>query len=105
MSKNIEELEENDMDNFEEMNEISEENETAVVVKPKWSLKKKMMIGGGIFAGLILGAVALGFKKAKPEVESEVESEEDNDENNNDESDSAEIPEQEQIEESKETEI
>ena len=34
------------------------------VGKPKWSLKKKLLIGGGVLAGLVLGAVALGTKKS-----------------------------------------
>lgn len=53
----------------EEFNVDSENNEevTEMVIKPKWSLKKKLMLGGGVLAGLVLGAMALGSKKSTPD--------------------------------------
>lgn len=59
--------------------EVLDQNEVEVpeVVKPKWSLKKKLLIGGGILAGLILGAVALGMKKSDKPTDDEVEESED----------------------------
>ena len=38
--------------------------ETVKVGKPKWSLKKKLIVAGAAVAGLILGAVALSIKKS-----------------------------------------
>lgn len=52
---------------------------TMEVEKPKWSLRKKLLIGGGVLAGLVIGAIALGSKKAKPGAE-DVEDSEDGDE-------------------------
>jgi len=43
-----------------ENNEIETEE---VKVKTKMSLKKKLIIGGGVLAGLVIGAIALGSKK------------------------------------------
>lgn len=43
-------------------NEIGEEIRE-VNVKSKWSLKKKLMLGGGVLVGLVLGAVAFNRKK------------------------------------------
>lgn len=51
------------VDNVNVMDENNETEVEVTVVKTKWSLKKKLMIGGGIFAGLVLGAIALGSKK------------------------------------------
>lgn len=65
-----------DIDTNEELNE--EENEMNVT--PKWSLQKKLMLGGGILAGLVLGAVALGSKKAKDTNEACCEFDENNEE-------------------------
>lgn len=61
MKKNIKKLEVINMENDEMREEILEETE---VGKNKWSLKKKLLIGGGILAGLVLGAVALGSRKS-----------------------------------------
>ena len=44
---------------------------TVEVAKPKMSLKKKLMIGGGVVVGLALGAAALFVKTAKPKIEEE----------------------------------
>lgn len=52
----------------QEVEEVEEENKSedtanvTVVSKPKWSLKKKLLIGGGVVLGLVLGALALGTK-------------------------------------------
>ena len=43
------------VDNVNVMDENNETEVEVTVVKTKWSLKKKLMIGGGIFAGLVLG--------------------------------------------------
>lgn len=80
MSKNIRKLRNIDMDNIEIKDEILEENETIEVSKPKWSLKKKLLIGGGVLAGLVLGAVALGSKKSAVSADDQVEDSEDDDE-------------------------
>ena len=52
---------------------VIEQNEngtvTMAVEKPKWSLKKKLLIGGGVVAGLALGALALGLKKGSANAE------------------------------------
>jgi hypothetical protein len=40
------------------------EQTTVKVEKPKWSLKKKLIVAGAAVVGLILGAVALSIKKA-----------------------------------------
>lgn len=63
-----------DMENDNERDEFPEENVTAVAGKTKWTLKKKLMIGGGILAGLVLGAVALSTKKAVPANDQTVDS-------------------------------
>ena len=59
--------------------EVLDQDECVVpeVVKPKWSLKKKLLIGGGILAGLVLGAVALGLKKSDKPTDDEAEETED----------------------------
>jgi len=44
-------------DVIEETEEVKTE-----VKKPKWSLKKKLLVGGGVVLGLVLGAIALGSK-------------------------------------------
>ncbi len=54
--------------------------EEAVKVKTGMSLKKKLMIGGGVVLGLGIGALALMLKKGKPEGE-EVEGFDDVEEN------------------------
>lgn len=51
------------VDNVKVMDENNETEVEVTVAKTKWSLKKKLMIGGGIFAGLVLGVIALGSKK------------------------------------------
>lgn len=66
MSKKIRKSEVIDMEDYTTKDEILEENETTKVGKPKRSLKKKLLIGGGIVVGLILGAVALSIKKTAP---------------------------------------
>ena len=59
--KNIKKLEVINMENDEMREEILEETE---VGENKWSLKKKMLLGGGILAGLVIGAVALVSRKS-----------------------------------------
>ena len=76
MKKNIKKLEVIDMEN-ETRNEVLEENETVEAGKPKWSLKKKLLIGGGVLAGLVLGAVALGNKKGADATDDQTEDSED----------------------------
>jgi len=49
-------------DTESEVLENKEAEETDMKKKPKWSLKKKLIVGGGVVLGLILGAVALGSK-------------------------------------------
>jgi hypothetical protein len=61
MKKNKKKLEVINMENDEMREEILEETE---VGGNKWSLKKKLLLGGGILAGLVLGAVALGRRKS-----------------------------------------
>ena len=93
MSKKIRKSEVIDMANNETENEVYEETMTAKVGKTKWSLKKKLLIGGGIVGGLILGAVALGTsKKTKPENDQPADYEDENEEVSNDEVVSEEIP-------------
>ena len=73
MNNNMEVVEMEAMDN--EMEIIEEVAETTK--KPKWSLKKKLMLGGGILVGLVVGAVALGAKKTNAADETSDDSEED----------------------------
>ena len=80
MSKNIKKVRNVDMENIEREDGVLEENETTEVSKPKWSLKKKLLIGGGVLAGLVLGAVALGSKKSVEPAEDLVEDSDDDDE-------------------------
>lgn len=61
MKKNIKKSEVINMENDEMREEILEETE---VGGNKWSLKKKLLLGGGILAGLVIGAVALGRRKS-----------------------------------------
>ena len=65
--------------NNEVVEEIQETKEE-VVMKPKFGLKKKLMIGGGVVALVIGGAVALYNKCKTPEstlIETETDDEED----------------------------
>ena len=80
MSKNIKEVRNIDVENIEREDGVLEENETTEVSKPKWPLKKKLLIGGGVLAGLVLGAVALGSKKSVAPAEDLVEDSDDDDE-------------------------
>ena len=80
MSKNIKKVRNIDMENIEREDGVLEENEVTEVSKPKWSLKKKLLIGGGVLAGLVLGAVALGSKKSVEPAEDLVENSDDDDE-------------------------
>ena len=80
MSKNIKKVRNIDMENIEREDGVLEENEVTEVSKPKWSLKKTLLIGGGVLAGLVLGAVALGSKKSVEPAEDLVENSDDDDE-------------------------
>lgn len=80
MNKNIKKSEVIEMENNNMDEEILEENEMTKVGKPKWSLKKKLMIGGGIIAGLVLGAIALGSKKSVNTTDDQVEDSDNDDE-------------------------
>ena len=73
MSKNIKSLKEVDAESIETTDEVMVENETVEVSKPKWSLKKKLLIGGGVLAGLVLGVVTLGCKKSDAPADDEAE--------------------------------
>ena len=57
MKKNIEQVVDG-----EETVETPVTEEVVSVGKPKWSLKKKLIVAGAAVATLILGAVALGLK-------------------------------------------
>ena len=93
MSKKIRKSEVIDMEDYTTKDEILEENETTKVGKPKWSLKKKLLIGGGILAGLVLGAVALGTKKAVPADDQTEDLDNDDEEVSIEDTDSEKIPE------------
>jgi uncharacterized membrane protein YcjF (UPF0283 family) len=80
MSKNIKKVRNIDMENIEREDGVLEENEMTEVSKPKLSLKKKLLIGGGVLAGLVLGAVALGSRKSVEPAEDLVEDSDDDDE-------------------------
>ena len=80
MSKNIKKVRNIDMESIEREDGVLEENEMTEVSKPKLSLKKKLLIGGGVLAGLVLGAVALGSKKSVEPAEDLVEDSDDDDE-------------------------
>ncbi len=60
--------------NEEQIPEVVEE--VTKVAKPKWSLKKKLMIGGGVLAGLAIGAIALINKQGGANID-QVEAEDD----------------------------
>ena len=79
MSKNIKSLKEVDAESIETTEEVPVENETAEVSKPKWSLKKKLLIGGGVVAGLVLGVITLGCKKSDAPADDEAEDSDVND--------------------------
>ena len=93
MSKNIKKVRNIDVENIEREDGVLEENETTEVSKPKWSLKKKLLIGGGVLAGLVLGAVALGSKKSVEPAEDLVENSDDDEVTDTDVTGSEEIPE------------
>ena len=59
----IKKSEDTNMETIEVKDEVLEETKTEKVGKLKLSLKKKLLIGGGIVVGLVLGAIALGTKK------------------------------------------
>lgn len=48
------------MEKIKELFRITFKNGEAVKVKTGWSLKKKLLLGGGIVSGLILGIFAYG---------------------------------------------
>ncbi len=58
MKKNIEQV----VDGEETVETPVTEEVVVSVGKPKWSLKKKLIVAGAAVATLILGAVALGLK-------------------------------------------
>lgn len=64
MKKENNKIEEIEMQLPVEDGEIEETIETIAEVKPRWSLKKKLAIGGAVIAGLLLGAFALGHKSS-----------------------------------------
>lgn len=57
---------EQEVEEVEEIEENKSEDTASVTVvsKPKWSWKKKLLIGGGVVLGLVLGALALGTTKS-----------------------------------------
>lgn len=64
--------------------EVAETTEITVEAeKPKKSIKKKLLIAGGVVLGLILGAIALGAKNQKTIAEERLE-ESNTDENGED---------------------
>ena len=65
MNKNIKKVRNIDMENIEREDGVLEENEMTEVSKPKWSLKKKLLIGGGILLVLCLGQLPWGSKKKR----------------------------------------
>lgn len=89
MKHNNKKVEVIEMENVNNMNEEVEETGEIIEeeVKEKMSLKKKIMIGCGVVAGLVIGAVALGSRKCN-DAEDEIE---DNSEDEFDETDSDEI--------------
>ena len=71
---NFKKVEVIDMEDKNEMNEEFDKNTAEVTeVKTKMSLKKKLMIGGGVVLGLVLGAVALGSQKGKNDSDEELD--------------------------------
>ena len=88
MKHNNKKVEVIEMENVNNMNEEVEETGEIIEeeAKEKMSLKKKIMIGCGIVAGLVLGAVALGSRKSNDaEDENEDNSEDEFDETDSDE--------------------
>jgi hypothetical protein len=69
MTKNINRNE--DIDNYnDQVGKFGTELGTIEVVKPKWTLKKKLIVGGGVLAALAAGAIALVINgKRNSEVE------------------------------------
>lgn len=45
---------------MKKLNEIFGKNNEEVVKMKNWSLKKKLLVGGGIVSGFVLGAIAYG---------------------------------------------
>lgn len=66
---------------FKKDNEVNETEETKeeVVMKPKFSLKKKLAIGGGLLALVVGGAVAL-YNKGKQSTDEACNYDQDEDE-------------------------
>ena len=66
-----------ELENTNEVEVVELETAMEEVVKPKKSLKKKLMIAGGAVGGLILGALVLGCKKSNTTVSEDQEESED----------------------------
>jgi len=78
--KNILKFKKNEVNDVNKIEETKEE----IVMKPKFSLKKKLAIGGGLLALVVGGAVALYNKGKKSINESDNDEEDKNEEDFND---------------------